>query len=252
MVSPATNCSPISRIARSIALRITGSPPRASSRVSAAPSPSSVSAATSRPVTSRPQVAALTKSGAPWPRCARQSPRATLSRMSASRVASSGMRSSASARHISATPSGEESAYSWTSASTPIARGRARSRATRSAARRAAKDASSRVGVAASRSGGRQAGSGRRQAARIAARRGAGEVIARRRWPRGKARRRLRSSASFLLGRRACVGLRQPVPRECRGSCIRGGIPAIKFGPARSMGRRALLSRPKPGPRDQK
>ena len=41
-------------------MRITGSPPRASSRVSAAPSPSSVSAATSRPVTSRPQVAALT------------------------------------------------------------------------------------------------------------------------------------------------------------------------------------------------
>ena len=63
-------------------------------------------------MTTSPQVAALTNSDGLWPTCERQSPAAILSRISASRVARSGMRSSASARHISATPSWVESEYS--------------------------------------------------------------------------------------------------------------------------------------------
>ena len=53
----------------------------------------------------QPQVAALTNRDCALLVCAAQSPPPILSRMSASRVAVSGMRSSASARHISATPS---------------------------------------------------------------------------------------------------------------------------------------------------
>lgn len=56
----------------------------------------------------QPQAAALTKSEGLLPRCACQSPPRSLSRISASRVAASGMRSKASARHISATPSCED------------------------------------------------------------------------------------------------------------------------------------------------
>ena len=108
------------RIARSTPRRITGSPARATSRVSAAPSPRSSTLPTSLPVTTRPQVAALTNSDFSPPRCDPQSPSAILSRISASRVAVSGMRSSASARHISATPSWLDSAYSCTSPSTPL------------------------------------------------------------------------------------------------------------------------------------
>ena len=75
------------------------------SRVSAAASPVSSTAETSWPVISRPQVAALTNGDGDWPTWARHSPPPILSAISASRVAASGMRSSASARHISATPS---------------------------------------------------------------------------------------------------------------------------------------------------
>ena len=119
MVSPVTNCSPIIRIAMSTPRRITGSPARAIRRVSAADRLRSLTVAVSLPVTTRPQVAALTNSDRPPPRCERQSPSAILSRISASRVAVSGMRSSASARHISATPSWLDSEYSCTSPSTP-------------------------------------------------------------------------------------------------------------------------------------
>ena len=64
---------------------------------------------TSLPVNSSPQVAALTNSDGLRPICDCQLPLLILSRIRASRVALSGMRSSASARHISATPSCEES-----------------------------------------------------------------------------------------------------------------------------------------------
>ena len=85
--------------------RISGSPPRPTMRRSAAPRPTSLCVATSRPVSNRPQVAALTNSDGLLPRCDCQLPPLILSRISASRVAASGMRSSASARHIRATPS---------------------------------------------------------------------------------------------------------------------------------------------------
>ncbi len=86
-------------------LRISGSPRLPMMRVSAFDSPASLCVATSLPVSSRPQVAALTNNDGLWPRCDCQLPLLILSRISASRVALSGMRSSASARHISATPS---------------------------------------------------------------------------------------------------------------------------------------------------
>ncbi len=72
-------------------------------------------------MTSRPHAAALTNSDGDAPTCADQSPRLILSRISRSRVAASGMRSSASARHISAMPSRLSSENSSISASTPPA-----------------------------------------------------------------------------------------------------------------------------------
>ena len=119
MVWPVTNCRPSRRIAMSIAWRITGSPPLASARPSAAAMPGSLWVATSLPVMSRPQADALTNQDGLAPTCAPQSPWLSLSRMSRSRVCASGMRSRDSARHISATPSGLESANSFISASTP-------------------------------------------------------------------------------------------------------------------------------------
>jgi hypothetical protein len=63
----------------------------------------------------------LTKSDGEAPTCVDQSPLLILSRMSRSRVAASGTRSSASARHISATPSRLSSENSSINASTPPA-----------------------------------------------------------------------------------------------------------------------------------
>ena len=98
------------------------SPLRAIALVSAAPRLCSLLVVTRRPVSTSPQVAALTNSDGLFPTWARQSPGESLSRMSASRVVASGMRSRASARHISATPSWLESEYSWMSPSTPLNR----------------------------------------------------------------------------------------------------------------------------------
>ena len=89
MVWPVTNCSPIIRMAMSMPRRITGSPPRAISRVSAEDSAASLPLPVSRPVTSSPQVAALTNGDGLWPRWARQSPGAILSRIK--RVAGGGV-----------------------------------------------------------------------------------------------------------------------------------------------------------------
>ena len=126
MVWPQTNCSPSTRIAVSTLARMIGAPERAISRVSVAPSPVSSTVPTSRPVIRSPQVAALTNGEGDWPTWARHSPPPTLSAIRASRVAASGMRSSASAMHISATPSWLESAYSRISPCTSPPAGRAR------------------------------------------------------------------------------------------------------------------------------
>ena len=139
IVRPATNCSPSMRMARSTLLRISASPPRAIRRVRTADRDCSPVADASFPVSANPQVAALTNSDSLCPKCARQSPGATLSRMSASRVASSGIRSSASARHIKATPSAEESEYSCISAATPERESDARRPSTRARATRLAR-----------------------------------------------------------------------------------------------------------------
>ena len=139
-----------------------GSPLRAMSRVSAADKPCSLVVVTSLPVSTRPQVAALTNRDGLMPRWARQSPGASLSRISASRVAASGMRSKASARHISATPSWLESEYSWIRPSTPLDRVFARSFITSEPASASMRLASSAFAVASSTSGGTHSGSGDR------------------------------------------------------------------------------------------
>ncbi len=116
-----------------------------------------------RPVSSRPQVAAFTNSEGLRPRWACQSPAPILSRIRASRVSSSGMRSSASARHISATPSWLDSAYSWIRASTPPPLPVfSCSRSTSQRARAVARSVISPGKVACSIRGGRHSGSGRR------------------------------------------------------------------------------------------
>ena len=146
IVRPVTNCSPMRRMATSTPARMIGSPLRAMRRVSAADRLCSLVVVTSLPVSTRPQVAALTNSDGLWPTCARQSPGESLSRISASRVAASGMRSSASARHISATPSWLDSEYSWMRPSTPLDRVFALSLATRLRASARMRSASSGVG----------------------------------------------------------------------------------------------------------
>jgi hypothetical protein len=65
-------------MARLTPRRISGSPPLATSRVKAADRPRSLWVAASRPVSSKPQVAALTNSDGLWPRWALPIPRADL------------------------------------------------------------------------------------------------------------------------------------------------------------------------------
>ena len=116
---PVTNCSPIARSAMSMPFRTSGSPQRARRRPSVEESSTSSNLPESLVPTMRLQPAALTNNERPSPMCELQSPEAILSRISASRVAMSGIRSSASARHMSTTPSLEESEYSRTRASMP-------------------------------------------------------------------------------------------------------------------------------------
>ncbi|AJY35016.1 hypothetical protein BO07_3172 [Burkholderia mallei] len=150
--------------------RINGSPPLPISRVSADDRPASLFVVTSLPVIIRPQVAALTNSDGAWPTCERQSPLLILSRISASRVARSGIRSSASARHISATPSWLDSENSWISPSTPPPELFSRSASTRPAAIACTSDARLAGSRASPIRNGTHSGSGRRYAAVIAAR----------------------------------------------------------------------------------
>ena len=172
MVWPVTNCSPISFMARCTPWRISGSPPLPISRVSDEVRLFSLLVEVILPVSIRPQTAALTNIDGEWPRCACQSPWLILSRISASRVALSGMRSSASARHISATPSWLESENSCTSASTPPVSFLLRRPSTNRVASDSMAWRCTASGVCAScTSTGRHSGSGRCQAAVMAARR---------------------------------------------------------------------------------
>ena len=113
------------RIAAVTACRHTGSLDRATKRRRTAPrspSPGPMrSRRNSRPVSISAQVEALTNSDPECPRCRSQSAAAILSRISLSTVSASGMRNSASARHIRATPSCEDRAYSCRKASSPAA-----------------------------------------------------------------------------------------------------------------------------------
>ena len=170
MVRPVTNCLPSKRIARSTPFRISGSPPLRRSEVTAASSAESLRESTSWPLTSNPHAAALTNSDGLLPTCARQSPRPILSRINRSRVAGSGMRNSASARHISATPSRESSENSSISASTPPAVLRAaRTPCASDAARRWVAASACGVNAASSNSAWTAAASSMRYAAAIRA-----------------------------------------------------------------------------------
>ncbi len=103
MVSATTNWPARMRIAWRTAARTTGSPRRATRYLTAEKSSSAASCQrASVPVSMRAQSAALAEL---------QLPEESLSRISASAVSGSGMRSSASATHISATPSRVESPY---------------------------------------------------------------------------------------------------------------------------------------------
>ena len=157
-------------------LRISGSPLRPTTRRNAAPRPDSLCVATSLPVSSRPQAAALTNSEGLAPTWACQSPLPILSRMSASRVAASGMRSSASARHISATPSCDDNANSCSRPCTSPARPAERLRSRKPcASRRASACEATRCGSSMCTwvsSAGRASGSARRQAMLMASRKG--------------------------------------------------------------------------------
>ena len=101
------------RMAWRTAARMVGSPMRVTSRRSAPVKSLLVPSArlTSWPVSSRPQVEALTSSDSLRPRCLRQLASPSLSRISLSAVRVSGMRSSASATHISSTPSSLDRSY---------------------------------------------------------------------------------------------------------------------------------------------
>ena len=106
MVCPSTKCEPSSRIAWRVASRTVGTPSRFT-RLSTMPSGVSPGWMT-RAVTPRVQAEAETRNP-PEPSALDQSPAASLSSISASAVAPSGTRSSASASTISARPSLVES-----------------------------------------------------------------------------------------------------------------------------------------------
>ena len=160
-------------MARCTPWRISGSPPLPITRVSADDRFFSLLVDVSSPVSTRAQAAAFTNSEGERPTWARQSPLLILSRISASRVARSGMRSSASARHISATPSWLDSENSCTSAATPLPAGASRRPCTsRVASSRTLSACWASWARASGSSTGRHSGSGRCQAAVMAARNG--------------------------------------------------------------------------------
>ena len=111
MSSPSTNWRHISFMARATAVRITGSPSRLMAARRWRTGPGCASSST-RPVSISAHVEALTMVEVEWPRWWPQSEGAILSSISASIVSASGTRSSASARHINATPSSVDRPYS--------------------------------------------------------------------------------------------------------------------------------------------
>ena len=120
-----------------MAVRTIGSPLRFTSRPMVLPILLFVllPSCTSRPVSIRPQVPALTRMDELRPRWDSQSAPASLSAISFSAVSSSGTLSRASARHINTTPSSEDKSYSCIKASsTPCSCLRALTREMRSRA----------------------------------------------------------------------------------------------------------------------
>ena len=132
-----TNWWPMMRIAWRTARRMAGSPARPTKRRKAPMALRRVSSArlTMRPVSIRPQVEAFTSTELDWPMWRSQSASPSLSRISLSAVARSGMRSRASATHISSTPSSLDRSYWRMKASTmPGSAARMRVRPTRATA----------------------------------------------------------------------------------------------------------------------
>src|SRR5882672_7779401 len=123
-----TNWWPMMRIACLSAARTTGSPSRVASLAItlAGLLRSSASGRIRRPVNINPQVDALTNTESLSPRYSDQLPAAILSAMSRSAVSASGIRSSASARHIRITPSRDARSYCLRNASRPPLRVRLR------------------------------------------------------------------------------------------------------------------------------
>ena len=101
-------------------LRISGAPPLANT-VFRLPNRVSLLWVVSLPVSSKPHAEALTNSDGLLPRWDCQLPPDSLSWMSSLRVAASGTRSRASARHIRAMPSALDRENSCIRASTPLA-----------------------------------------------------------------------------------------------------------------------------------
>ena len=120
-------------MAAATAVRITGSPSLRTNARSVLATPCSPSSST-RPVSARAQVEALTKMELEEPEWADQSCGAILSRIRSSTVSASGTRNSASARHISATPSWVDRPYSPRNASISFGSEEPRTLRTRSAA----------------------------------------------------------------------------------------------------------------------
>ena len=119
---PARSCRPRMRMAWRSAWRINGSPERATSRLSmpAGPEPLSSPSSTTRPVSIRPEGRSIDEQAVGGAQVLLPIARPRSSRRSAaSAVSASGMRSSASARHIRMMPSSEVSPYSCMKASTP-------------------------------------------------------------------------------------------------------------------------------------
>ena len=130
MSRPTTNSPPRICIARRSASRTTGSPARRARAPNQPPGlpRSAAGSSTRRPVSISAQVEALTNREPDRPACAAQSPPARRSAINWSAVSSSGTRSSDSARHISAMPSGLDSPNSCRKASS-VERSASRARA---------------------------------------------------------------------------------------------------------------------------
>ena len=195
------------------------------------------SSSSTRPVISSPQVAALTRLEVERPRCAPQFDGSILSAISSSIVSASGTRSSASARHISPTPSSDDRPYSARKASITVGDERsphlarpARRRGRRSRARAAGVE----PGPGRERAHQRRPRR-RRSRARIAAR---GSAVRRsrawRRYRSGRARPQQRGHSRIRSSRSAA---RPPTPS------MRSTVPTPKSRMASSPSRRPFSLR---------